>query len=65
MCSSDLVGRFADAKTGLSPCPLRDKRDVKSSQTNLARFQTFPVGALGGLAPFWYSDQVDLAPFAK
>jgi hypothetical protein len=31
----------------------------------LARFQTFPVGALGGLAPFWYSTQVVLAPFTK
>jgi len=32
---------------------------------NLARVQTFLVGALGGLAPFWYSDQVVLAPFTK
>jgi hypothetical protein len=32
---------------------------------NLARFQTFTVGALGGLAPFWYLDQVVLAPFTK
>jgi hypothetical protein len=59
------VGRFADAKSGLSLCPLRDKSDAKSSQTNLARFQTFLVGALGGLATFWYSDQVVLAPFTK
>jgi hypothetical protein len=54
-----------DAKSGLSPCPLRDKSDAKTSQTNLARFQIFLVGALGGLAPFWYSDQVVLAPFTK
>jgi hypothetical protein len=32
---------------------------------NLAQFQTFLVGALCGLAPFWYSDQVVLAPFTK
>jgi hypothetical protein len=31
----------------------------------LARFQTFPVGALGGLATFWYSDEVVLAPVTK
>jgi hypothetical protein len=49
----------------LSLCPPRDKRDAKSCQTNLARFQTLPVGALGGLAPFWYSDKVVLAPFTK
>jgi hypothetical protein len=54
-----------DAKTGLSHCPLCDKRDANSSQTNLARVQIFPVGALGGLAPFWYSDQGVLAPFTK
>jgi hypothetical protein len=57
--------RFADAKSGLSPYLLRDKSDAKSSQTNLARVQIFPVGALGGLAPFWDSDQVVLAPFTK
>jgi hypothetical protein len=65
MADMSLVGRFADTKSGLSPCPLRDKSDANSSQTNLARFQNFPVGALGGLAPFWYSDQVVLAPFTK
>jgi hypothetical protein len=65
MADMPYVGRFADAKTGLSPYPLRDKRDARSSQTNLAWFQIFPVGALGGLAPFWYSDQVVLAPFTK
>jgi hypothetical protein len=54
-----------DAKSGLTLCPPRDKNDAKSCQTKLAQFQTFPVGALGGLAPFWYSDQVGLAPFAK
>jgi hypothetical protein len=54
-----------DAKSGLSHCPLRDKSDAKSCQTKLARVQSFPVGALGGLAPFWYSDQVVLAPFTK
>jgi hypothetical protein len=54
-----------DAKSGLSHYPPRDKNDAKSCQTNLARFQTFPVGALGGLAPFRYSDQVVLAPFTK
>jgi hypothetical protein len=56
---------FSDTKSGSSHCPLSDKSDAKSSQTNLARFQTFPVGALGGLAPFWYSNQVVLAPFTK
>jgi hypothetical protein len=28
-------------------------------------FKFFPVGSLGSLAPFWYSDQVVLAPFTK
>jgi hypothetical protein len=31
----------------------------------LARVQIFPVASLGSLAPFWYSDQVVLAPFTK
>jgi hypothetical protein len=31
----------------------------------LARVQIFPVVSLGSLAPFWYSDQVVLAPFTK
>jgi hypothetical protein len=54
-----------DTNSGLSHCPPHDKNDAKSCQTKLARFQTFPVGALGGLTPFWYSDQVVLAPFTK
>jgi hypothetical protein len=41
------------------------KRDVKSCQTTLARVQIFPVGSLGSLAPFWYSDQVVLAPLTR
>jgi hypothetical protein len=59
------LGRYADAKSGLSHCSPRDKSDVKSCQMVLARDQIFPVGSLGGLAPFWYSDQVVLAPFTK
>ena len=59
------LGRYADAKSGLSHCSPRDKSAVKSCQTNLARVQTFPVGSLGSLDPFWYSDQVILAPFTK
>jgi hypothetical protein len=43
----------------------RDKSDVKSCQMVLARVQIFLVGSLGSLAPFWYSDQVVLAPFTK
>jgi hypothetical protein len=31
----------------------------------LARVQIFPVGSLGSLTPFWYSDQVVLALFTK
>jgi hypothetical protein len=54
-----------DAKSGLSHCSHRDKSGVESCQTNLARVQIFPVGFLGSLAPFWYSDQVVLAPFTK
>jgi hypothetical protein len=65
MTDMPLVGRFVDAKSSLSHCSLHDKNDPKSSQTNLARVQIFPVGALGGLAPFWYSNQVVLAPFTK
>jgi hypothetical protein len=59
------LGRYADAKSGLSHCSPRDKSGVKSCQTNLARVQIFPVGFLGSLAPFWYSDQVVLVPFTK
>jgi hypothetical protein len=65
MADMPLVGRFADANPGLSHCSPRDKSDVKSCQTNLARVQIFPVGSLGSLAPFWYSDQVVLVPFTK
>jgi hypothetical protein len=65
MADMPWVGIFADAKFGLSHFPLHDKSDAKSSQTNLARVQIFPVGALGGLAPFWYSDQVVLVPCTK
>jgi hypothetical protein len=54
-----------DANSGLSHCSPQDKSGVKSCQTNLARVQTFPVGSLGSLAPFWYSDQVVLVPFTK
>jgi hypothetical protein len=59
------LGRYVDAKTGLSHCSPRDKSDVKSCQMALARVQIFQVGSLGSLAPFWYSDQVVLAPFTK
>jgi hypothetical protein len=59
------LGRYADAKSGLSHCSPRDKSDVKSRQMVLAQVQSFPVGSLGSLAPFWYSDQVVLAPFTK
>jgi hypothetical protein len=65
MADMPQVGRFADANSGLSHCPPRDKNDAKSYQMKLARFQTFPVGALGGLAPFWYSTQGVLASFTK
>jgi hypothetical protein len=47
-----------------SPIP-RDKNHAKSCQTSWARFQTFPVGALGGMTPFWYTTQVVLVPFTK
>jgi hypothetical protein len=47
MVDMPLVGRFVDAKSGLSHYPPRDKNNAKSCQTKLARFQTFPVGALG------------------
>jgi hypothetical protein len=46
------LGRYADAKSGLSQCSPRGKRDVKSCQTVLARVQNFPVVSLGSLAPF-------------
>jgi hypothetical protein len=59
------LGRYADAKSGLSHCSPRDKRDVKSCQMVLAWVQIFPVGSLGSLAPFLYSDQVVLAPLAR
>jgi hypothetical protein len=59
------LGRYADAKSGLSHYSPRDKSDVKSCQMVLARVQIFLVGSLGSLAPFWYSDQVVLAPFTK
>jgi hypothetical protein len=49
----------------LSLCPPRDKNHAKSCQTSWARFQTFPVGALGGMTPFWYTTQVDLLPFTR
>jgi hypothetical protein len=59
------LGRYADAKSGLSHCSPRDKNDVKSCQIVLAQVQIFHMGSLGVLAPFWYSDQVVLAPFTK
>jgi hypothetical protein len=59
------LGRYVDAKSGLSRCSPRDKSDVKSCLMVLAWVQIFPVGSLGGLAPFWYSGQVVLAPFTK
>jgi hypothetical protein len=65
MADMPYVGRFADAKSGLSLCPPRDKNHAKSCQTSWARFQTFPVGALGGMTPFWYTTQVVLVPFTK
>jgi hypothetical protein len=46
------LGRYADAKSGLSHCSPRDKSDVKSCQMVLARVQIFPLGSLGSLAPF-------------
>jgi hypothetical protein len=54
-----------DAKSGLSHCSPRDKSDVKSCQMVLAWVQIFPVGSLGSLAPFWYSDQVVLVPLTR
>jgi hypothetical protein len=59
------LGRYADAKSGLSHCSPRDIRDVKSCPTVLARVQNFPVGSLGSLAPFCYLDQVVLAPLTR
>jgi hypothetical protein len=59
------LGRYANAKSGLSHCSPQDKSDVKSCQMVLAQVQIFPVGSLGSLAPFWYSDQVVLALFTK
>jgi hypothetical protein len=59
------LGRYADAKSGLSHCSPRDKSDVKSCQIVLAWVQIFLVGSLGSLASFWYLDQVVLVPFTK
>jgi hypothetical protein len=49
----------------MSPCPLHDKSDAKTCQMSLTWVQIFPGGALGGLAHFWYSDQVVLVPLTK
>jgi hypothetical protein len=49
----------------LSLCPPRDKSHAKSCQTSWARFQLFPVGALGGMTHFWYTTKVVLVPFTK
>jgi hypothetical protein len=65
MADMPWLGRYADAKSGLSHYSPRDKSDVKSCQMVLAQVQIFPVDSLGGLAPFWYSDQVVLVPFTK
>jgi hypothetical protein len=59
------LGRYADAKSGLSHCSPQDKSGVKSCQTNLARVQIFPAGSLGSWAPFLYSDQVVLVPSTR
>jgi hypothetical protein len=59
------IRRYVDAKSGLSHCSPRDKSDVKSCQMVLAWVQIFPVGSLGSLAPFWYSDQVVLVPLTR
>jgi hypothetical protein len=59
------LGRYADAKSGLSPYSPRDKRDVKSCQTVLARVQIFLVGSLSSLAPFCYLDPVVLVPLTR
>jgi hypothetical protein len=59
------LGRYADAKSGMSPCSPRDKMDVKSCQLVLARVQIFPVGSLGSLAPFCYLDPVVLVPLIR
>jgi hypothetical protein len=65
MADMPKVGRFADANSGLSLCLPRDKNHAKSCQTSWARFQTFPVGALGGMIHFWCTTQVVLVPFTK
>ena len=65
MADMPWLGRYADAKSGLSHCSPRDKSGVKSCQTNLARVQIFIVGSLGSWAPFLYSDQVVLAPLTR
>jgi hypothetical protein len=59
------LGRYANAKSGLSHCSPRDKRDVKSCQTVLDRVQIFPGCSLGSLAPFCYLDQVVLATLTR